>query len=80
MFKRDYGLRTRDYDNEGVDPTVLLCGAVRLVRVVCDSAAGRCDGCAGLPGYAKRGVEVFHHRVFAGAVQSVDKACGIHRV
>ena len=70
MFKRD----------EGVDTSVLLCGAVRLVRAVCGGVVRHCNCGAGLPGHAKRGVKVFHNFVFAGAVQSVVREARIHRV
>ena len=69
MFKRDDASETET----GLVAEILLRGVVCLVRTVCGCAAGHCDDSAGLFGHAKRGVEVFHNRVFAGAVQSVDE-------
>lgn len=73
MFKRD----------EGVDTSVLLCDVICLVWTVCGGVVRHCNCGAGLSGHAKRSVEVFYHRVFAGAVQSVvheERGAEIHCV
>jgi len=59
-----------------MDQTILLRAIVCLVRAVCDRATGHCNGGAGLFRHAEFGVKVFHNRVFAGAVQSVDYEAG----
>jgi len=65
MFKRENETR--------LDKKILLHGFVYMVCIVCSGAARHCDDCTSLFRYAKHGVEVFHHRVFIGAIQPVGQ-------